>query len=72
MRRTVGWSSMTRILGALRTSGSVTLAARKKYSMAHSPDSASSRTGTGEVREYYSRSGLPVIVIQVTLVSPSY
>jgi len=29
MRLTVGWSSMTRILGALRTSGSVTLAARK-------------------------------------------
>jgi len=38
--------------------------------MAHSPDSASSRTGTGEVREYYSRSGLPVIVIQVTLGLP--
>jgi len=38
--------------------------------MAHSPDSASSRSGTGKVREYYSRTGLPVIVIRVTLGLP--
>ena len=31
MRRTVGWSSMTRILGALRTSGRVTVAAKRVF-----------------------------------------
>jgi hypothetical protein len=34
MRRTVGWSSMTRILGALRTSGRVTVAARRSIEFA--------------------------------------
>ena len=66
MRRTVGWSSMTRILGALRTSGSVTVAARRCI-QSHSPDFGVLPDRSAEVPEYYSGWGVAVIVMWITL-----
>ena len=69
MRRTVGWSSMTRILGALRTSGRVTVAVAAKTSIRLSgtlarwgvpPDRGPARPG------YYTQLGIPVIVMRIT------
>lgn len=54
MRRTVGWSSMTRMLGPLRTSGRLTVTAKRSVG----------RTNQGS--EYYTRLRLPVMVMQVT------
>ncbi len=58
MRRTVGWSSMTRMLGPLRTSGRLTVPAKR----------SGGRTNQGS--EYYTRLSLPVMVMQVTFSLP--
>lgn len=67
MRRTVGWSSMTRMLGPLRTSGRFNVTAKKRLDPHRAlADLASPRCTGGQ--EYYTPCHSPVIVMGVTLV----
>jgi hypothetical protein len=65
MRRTVDWSSMTRILGELRTSGKLTGRRQAEHSIAGCARPI--RLPGGAVWEYYIQSDLLVIVMQITL-----